>query len=129
MYKYPPVLAFKFDFNYDLILNAYHDLCDMGYGNRLLAVTPEKIIRDNNEEKAKHCKNNILNLNGNILEENQTKYIYGEVDRFCKVIDSKDYNTHLISYDDNDFVVYASNDEETALETYDPNTVAPCVLE
>ena len=85
-FKYPPVLAFNFDFNYDLILNAYHDLCDMGYGNRLLATTPEKIVRDNDEDKAKHCKNNILNLNGNVLEEAQAKYI--------------------ISYDDEDFVLW-----------------------
>ena len=105
-FKYPPVLAFNFDFNYDIILNAYHDLCDMGYGNRLLATTPEKIVRDNDEDKAKHCKNNILNLNGNVLEKPEAQYIYSEVDRFCEVIKSKNYNTHLISYDDEDFVLW-----------------------
>ena len=105
-YKYPPVLAFDFDFNHQKILDAYHELSDKGYGNRLLAVTPEEIVRDNDEDKAKHCKNNILNLNGIILNEEPAKYIYSEVDRFCKVIGSKEYNTHLISYDDKDFVLW-----------------------
>ena len=105
-HKYPPVLAFDFDFNHQKILDAYHELCDKGYGNRLLAVTPEEIVRDNDEDKAKHCKNNILNLNGIILNEEPAKYIYSEVDRFCKVIGSKEYNTHLISYDDKDFLLW-----------------------
>ncbi len=113
-YKYPPVLSFPYQFDYDRLLSDFYDLDEKGYTKRLLATSPDHIVFS--ESEATYCRNDLLNLTKDMIREHSARRILRDVRQFCKRFTIADYSSHFVRYKPNDFVLWHKDQRPVGID-------------